>query len=66
MVFSGFATVEVGRLFDMPGIEEAAKLFYSPLIIAGIIIPGLAGLMGLYVYTRIKNISVVSRIQEGK
>lgn len=63
MLYVGVAVVEVGRLFGIPGIEQTAKLLYSPLIIPIILMSAVGGYLGWLVYSRIKDTAVVVRIQ---
>jgi len=62
-LYLGFAIVEVGRLFGMPGIEETARLLYSPLVLVAVLLAALSGLLGWFIYSRIENTAVVKRIQ---
>lgn len=56
--------LQIGRWFGMPGIEQAAELYSSPLLIGGTILFGvIAGYLGWLVYSRIENTAVVRRIQ---
>jgi hypothetical protein len=62
--YFGMAVVEIGRLFGIPGIEQSAKLFYSPLGIGFALLGGaLGGFLGWLIYRRIQNTAVVVRIQ---
>lgn len=64
MFLAGLGTVEIGRLFGMPGVEQAADLFYSPIGIVGALVGGaIGGLVGWLIYSRIRNSTVVVRIQ---
>lgn len=67
MLYVSIAVIEVGKRFNMPGIEQTAKLVYklvySPFLIPGLIIPAFGGYLGYLIYQKIKNTSVVKRIQ---
>jgi hypothetical protein len=65
MLYAGIATVELGRYFDMPGVEQTAKMIYSYLVIPGIIFSAFGGYLGYIIYSKIKNTSVVQRINGG-
>jgi ABC-type thiamin/hydroxymethylpyrimidine transport system permease subunit len=58
--------VWLGRLFGLPGVEESAEIFLNPLILAGLAAGALAGGgIGWFIYDRLKNTTVVTRIQRG-
>lgn len=63
MLYAGVVTVELGRLFDVPGIEQTANLLYSPLVVPITLMAALGGFLGWLIYSRIKNTAVIKRIQ---
>jgi hypothetical protein len=62
-----FAIVGIGRIFNIPGIDQAAQVFTSPLLIIGAVIEGVVGgYLGWAIYFRIKETSIVLRIKQDK
>ena len=56
--------IYVGRLFGMPGVEESAAVFLSPLMIAGAAVLGMiSAIVGWLIYRRIEKTAVVARIR---
>ncbi|MFH2020761.1 MAG: hypothetical protein ABIJ34_05065 [archaeon] len=53
-----------GHLFKIPGMEFMSKLLFSPLALVYIVLTGLVGLFALKIYEKIKNTSVIKRIQK--
>ncbi|GAG23663.1 unnamed protein product, partial [marine sediment metagenome] len=63
-VYLVFALVIVGKIFGVPGITQTAKVFLSPLLlVATLIAGGISGYLAWLIYQRIRNTSIVSRIQ---
>lgn len=63
-VLFGFYFVIVGKIFSIPGIDETARVFLSPLMILGTFIAGsISGYLGWLIFQKIKNTSVIKRIQ---
>jgi len=63
-LYLAFAIVGVGRLFKLPGIGWTAKMFHSPFVLLlSVLIGALGGYFGYIIYGKIKNTSVVKRIQ---
>lgn len=59
-----YLIIQIGRIFQMPGIEEAAKAFTSiPVISAAVIVGAIGGFLGWVIYSKIKDTNVVIRIQ---
>jgi len=63
-LYLGVAIIEVGRLFDIPGIQQTTKLFYPFLLIPAVLIGATGGYLGYLIYQKIKGTSVVRRIQK--
>jgi hypothetical protein len=64
-VYGMLAFVKVGRLFNMPGVEQTAKLAYSPIAIVAILLMGaIGGYLGYVIYQKIKDTALVKRIQQ--
>ena len=60
-----FQVVYIGRVFNVPGIEQTAKIFLSPFLLIGAGLGGgISGLIGLLIYNKIKNSSLIIRIQK--
>ncbi|MFH2020759.1 MAG: hypothetical protein ABIJ34_05055 [archaeon] len=60
----GFTFVFLGRIFRMPGVDETARVFLSPLMILLTFIGGaISGYLGWFIFQKIKNTSVIKRIQ---
>jgi len=53
-----------GHLFNLPGMEFMSRLLFSPLALVYIVLTGLVGLFALKIYEKIKNTSVIKRIQK--
>jgi hypothetical protein len=54
------------QLFSVPGAAQLGQALASPIALIVMLAVGtLGGLIGLFVYNRLKNTSVVSRIQAG-
>jgi hypothetical protein len=62
-LFFAVSIIEIGRLMNIPGIEMTAKLVYSPNIIAIAVMGSIGGYIGYAIYQKIKDTSVVKRIQ---
>lgn len=61
----GFYFVFIGKMFGMPGVEETARFFLSPLMMLGTFIAGsISGYFGWLIFQKIKNTSVIKRIQK--
>lgn len=59
-----YSTVFFGRLLNIPGIESTVKIMTSPLLLVGaIVLGGTGGLLGLFMYRKLGNNSIVRRIQ---
>lgn len=58
-----FGIFYFGHLFNIPGMEFMSRLLFSPLALVYIVLTGLVGLFALKTYEKIKNTSVVKRIQ---
>lgn len=60
----GFEIYALGSIFKLPKIDVFQKLIFSPvMIILTIIFMGFFGYIGYVVYQKIKNTSIVKRIQ---
>ena len=63
-VYLDLTIVGLGKLFTMPGIEQAANLFLKPEMLVGAFIMGsIGGYLGYLIYQKIKDTAVVKRIQ---
>ena len=61
----GLYYVQIGRYFAIPGIEETAKIFLSPLMMLGTFMAGAtSGYLGWVIYNKIKKTAIVKRIQK--
>ena len=64
MVYLGWSIVLLGRLFNMPGVDRAAQLASSPpIIVLGLIMGSVGSYLGYLVYQKVKETSIVKRIQ---
>lgn len=64
IVFGGVAVVLIGRLVNMPGVQEAEKFLINPAMLMLAFFGGaIGGNLGYIVFQKIKNTSVVKRIQ---
>lgn len=64
MLFIGFSMAEIGRLFQLPGIEEVINAFYSLLVFVAIFMGCIGGYLGYKIFQKIKSTSIVRRIQK--
>jgi hypothetical protein len=63
-LYFGMAVIEVGQLFNVPGVDKSADLFYSPTGIGfASVLGAVGGYLGYLIYQKIKNTAVVKRIQ---
>ena len=63
-LYVGVTVIEVGRFFNIPGIDLSSKFLYSPIGIASAFILGsLGGSLGYLIYKKIENTSVLKKIQ---
>jgi len=59
-----FGIVFMGKLVNMPGIEKTIDLFLNPLMVVATLLAGtIGGYIGYFIYNKIKNTTVVKRIQ---
>jgi len=64
MLYAGWSIVLLGRLFGMPGVDQASKLLLSPvLVFTGLAVGSLGSYIGYLIYQKIKNTSTIRRIQ---
>ena len=61
--FIGYSILWLGLMFSLPGIDIMAKALLSPIAILVPIIGGLGGCLGYLAYNKLKNTSVIRRIQ---
>lgn len=63
-VYLVLAVIAAGLLIGIPGIEEVATLVPLPILIVALFVVGaISGYFGYLIYQKIKNTSVVRRIQ---
>jgi hypothetical protein len=59
-----FTMIGIGRQFRMPGIEKMVYLMFSPLgVVGAVLVGGFSGYFGYVFYNKIKDSTVVRRIQ---
>lgn len=61
----GYFNIMIAKIFGIPGVDFLIKIMFSPLIVIFVFgISGFSGLGGYFIYQKIKNASVVKRIQQ--
>lgn len=62
--YLAWVLVQASAIVEIPGMEQAARLLYTPVVIVGSIVVGAAGgLLGLLLYKQFEGTAVVARIQ---
>ena len=60
-----FIFVTLGRILGVPGVDKTAYFISSPLFILAFVAVGVIdAIIGLKLYNKIKNTSIVKRIQQ--
>ncbi|NOH04941.1 MAG: hypothetical protein HND47_24705 [Chloroflexi bacterium] len=60
-----YSVVFFGKMVGMPGVENTEKTLLNwPLLTGAVILGGLGGLVGLYLFNRVKDTPAGSRIMQ--
>lgn len=63
-IYLGLGVYFVGNILGMPGLKQAAKFSFSPpMILISLLLVSGGGYLGYLIYNKIKNTSIVKRIQ---
>lgn len=64
VIYCPFALVYMGRLLSVPGIDETARIFLSPLVLFGTGVAGvICGCFGWLIYQKIRFSSLIQRFK---
>ena len=60
-----YSVVIIGRLVKMPGVEKTALVIMSaPLLMGAVVLGGLGGVLGYFIFKKVKGSSAIERLQQ--